>query len=98
MTLRIPVELHEHKIPDFHIASAVAWKGAVGMAQFTGFRPEVVMDFRAWAARSSFTHLPEVIFFIQSYDAVASHGRTCRPEFGSRVIFSEYGDPQVLEG
>jgi hypothetical protein len=51
------------------------------------------MDFRAWAAGARLAHLPEVILFVETNDAIARDVGTCSPDFSRGVILSENGDP-----
>src|SRR6267378_7520221 len=54
------VELHEHQVPDFDIASTFAAEFAVGVALIGGCGAHVVVNFAAWPAGTSVTHGPEV--------------------------------------
>src|SRR5437899_3698369 len=56
------------------------------------------MNLRTRSAGSGITHLPKVIFFIQTEDPVASDGGTGNPEFFRVVVFAENRDPKLVNG
>src|SRR5262245_4574740 len=68
------------------------------MSQFACGGTEVVMDFRAWTARPGITHLPEVVLFIQSDDAIARDTGTACPEICGVVVFAKNRDPKFVGG
>src|SRR5439155_20082408 len=90
-------ELHEHEVPNLHITAAIARKRAVRMAKFDRSRTEVVMNLRAWSARSRIAHLPKIVFLIQTQDPIASDAGTGNPELCRVVIFAENRDPQLVD-
>src|SRR5690242_2968506 len=96
MPLRVAIKLHKNEVRDFDVAYAFAGKQAVGMTEFAGIRTKVIVNFRTGAARPGFTHLPEVVLFIQTNDAVSRDARPRRPEFCRSVIFPENRDPQSI--
>src|SRR5206468_12864879 len=67
------------------------------MAKFARSRTEVVMNLRAWSARSRIAHLPKIAFLIQTQDPIASDAGTGKPELSPVVVFAEYRDPQLSE-
>src|SRR5947199_4249267 len=67
------------------------------MSKFARSRTEVVMNLRARSARSRITHLPKIVFFIQTQYAVASDAGTGNPELCRVIIFTENRDPQLVD-
>src|SRR5213594_3777827 len=67
------------------------------MAKFARSRTEVVMNLRAWSARSRIAHLPKIVFLIQTQDPIASDAGTGNPELCRVVIFAENRDPQLVD-
>ena len=70
LACRVPVELHEHQIPDLDIASAVAAERAIGVALIGSCRAHVVMDLAAGAAGAGVAHLPEI--FLETFLSLES--------------------------
>ena len=66
----VAVELHEHQVPDFYVAAAVAAEGAVGVALVGCCRAHVVVDLAAGAAGAGVAHLPEIVFQAHLEDVV----------------------------
>ena len=58
--LRIPVELHENKVPDLDIARVVI-KKLLGLL-FAPFRADIAEDLGAGTARTGIAHGPEIVF------------------------------------
>ena len=96
MPLGISIKLHEHKIPDFDVATALARESAIRMSQLACFRAEVIVNLRARAARPCLAHLPEVIFFVETDDAISRDAWTGCPKFRGIVVFPEYRDPESI--
>ena len=82
-------QLHENQVPDLHIPAAFAWKGAIGVAKFAGVSPKVIVNLRTWTARSSFTHLPEIVLLIEADDSVSRYLRSINPYVFSFIVFTE---------
>src|SRR5215510_6132027 len=57
----------------------------------------VAVEFGARAARTGVTHLPEVVLFIETNDAIASDARTSCPEFQRHIVFTKHRDPKVVD-
>src|SRR5207249_3130350 len=98
MAFGIAVELHEHEIPNFYIAPAIARKCAVRVTELACSRAKVVMDLRTRPAGSRITHLPKVIFFVQTHDPIATDGGAGNPEFFCVVVFTENRHPKLANG
>src|ERR1019366_10446926 len=64
------VELHEHQVPDFDVASAFAAELAVGVACIARGNSHVVMDLAARSAGAGIAHLPEVVLHAHLEDAL----------------------------
>ena len=88
------IELHEDQVPDFDEALA----GIVGKLAGAGFGSEVVINFRARAARAGLAHLPEVVGFVQAEDARLGHARHFLPELLGVVIFAKDADVELVFG
>src|ERR1700674_1471094 len=56
------VELHEHEVPNFDVATAVTREFTSNVALVGSRWPHVVEDFAARAARACVTHRPEIFF------------------------------------
>ena len=82
LTVAITVVLHEHQIPDFNVAAAVAreraLRGCDAVAKIGGSGAHIVVDFAAWAAGASVPHGPEIFF--ESRDREDSLGRHVLPK------------------
>ncbi len=73
------VELHEHEVPDFQVAVAVAGADAAVRAA-AHFLAPVVHDFRAGAAGAGVAHGPEVILLAQAEDAFVGQAGDLFPQ------------------
>src|ERR1035437_7004663 len=69
----IPVELHEHQVPEFNVAPAIAAKRAVCMTLVAGRHAHVVVNLAAGTAGTGVAHLPEIIFRAELVDAIFRH-------------------------
>src|SRR5258708_126215 len=61
-TFGVAIELHEYEVPYFNVATAVAGKLALGVAEIGSGGAHVVMNFAARTAGARISHLPEVFF------------------------------------
>ena len=68
------------------------------MTQLARLWAKIVVDLGTRAARPRLTHLPEVVFFVERNNAIPRDAGARSPEFRSRVIFSEYRDPELVNG
>src|SRR5262249_51655214 len=93
MPFRVAVELHKHQVPDFHVPAAIARKRAVSVTELAGLSSQIVVDFRTRPAGSGFTHLPEVVFFVETNQPIASNTRAGQPYFRRLVVLAEDRDP-----
>ena len=96
MSFFVPIELHEHQVPDLDIASAVTGKSAMGVAYLAGLRAEVIVDFGAGTARSGLSHLPEIVLLVEPDNPLASDARSGCPQIGCFVIFAKDGYPELV--
>ena len=61
VAVRLPVELHEHVVPDLDVAVAAALDAAADRLRARQMIAAEVVDLRAAAARAGVAHLPEVV-------------------------------------
>src|SRR5215472_11748806 len=85
LAARIPVELHEDKIPNLDVAAAIAGKLAIRVARFGGRRAHVVVHFAVGTAWACVAHGPEVIVHSQRENSTAGKSLSY-PPFFSLVI------------
>src|SRR5437588_11236680 len=58
---RVPIELHEHQVPNFDVPTAIAAESAVGVSLVRRDRAHVIVNLAAWPAGTGVANLPEVI-------------------------------------
>ena len=100
--LVVPIELHEHEVPDLHVA--IAFVGRAGRLAWN-IRTVVVEDFAAGAAGPRLSHLPEIIRCVwrapvvsDANDSVDRHADVVRP-CGVRLIVGMVdADPESFRG
>ena len=100
----VPIELHEHQIPDFDVAVAVG-VGRAGRAALDA-GPMVVENFAAGAAGAGVGHLPEVVrgelrragLVADADAALGRHADFLRPDFVGLVVLMVDGGPQLVGG
>src|SRR6267378_4547127 len=85
----VAVELHEHEIPDFDVAAAVAGELAIDVSVVRRFRPHVVMDFAARPTRTRVAHGPEIIFEAGNREDALFRNILFAPEAACFFIYSE---------
>ena len=99
LTAGILVVLHEHQVPDLDVASAgVARKRLVLAARLGGFRPQIVMDFRARPARPGVAHLPEIVGFIQAENPFFGDAGHRLPQPLGFIVLTENRHVQAVLG
>ena len=96
VALCVAVVLHEHQVPQFKVAVALAAEHVLG-AGAEG-RPLVDVDFRARAARPSIAHSPEVVLLAHAHDALDRHPDLVAPDVERLVVVLVDGDPQLVLG
>jgi len=96
MFLLVPVILHEHEVADFNVTAAVTWKRAVRVSELADAWSKIVVDFRARPTGTGLCHLPKIIRFIQSDNAVSPHSCFFRPDLFGFVIFAKDGVSQTV--
>ncbi len=91
---RRALELHEHQVPDLHVAVPVL----VGRARRAAghFGPVVVEDLAAGAAGAGVAHRPEIRLLAHARHARGGHARLIDPQFRRLVIVAVYRDVQSL--
>jgi len=95
------VELHEHVVPDFDEAIAVFIRAARRTTR--NVRAVIVENFRAWAARASVRHHPEVVGFVAPTFVIADANHAFRrqtdflgPDVVGFLIFEINSRQQLL--
>ena len=58
----VPVELHEHQIPNLDVPPAIAGERAIRVTLLGRRRTHIVVDLAARPARAGIAHLPEIVF------------------------------------
>src|SRR5262245_35347723 len=96
MTVLVAVELHEDEVPDLDITAAITRKRAMRMTPFGSFGAEVIVNFGTWAAGAGVAHLPEIIFFVETNNAVARDADLFSPDVCGVIVFAEHGYPQLF--
>ena len=96
-SLIVPVELHEHQVPDFDELVRLAGRFKFGIADSVApALPQVIVQFRAGAAGARVAHLPEIVLVPEA----ANPGRGERREFGPQleglVVGVVYGGPDAF--
>src|ERR1700691_264716 len=89
-----PIVLHEHKVPDFHIAVAVFIRGSRRAAG--NFRAVIVENLRARTTRPSFSHGPEIGLLAYARAASRIDADLLGPDPLRFVVFRENRDPQTI--
>src|SRR5947209_1080972 len=93
------VELHEHQIPDLNEAPAcVGRKLFVFAPRLSGFHTQIEVNFGAGSTGAGFTHLPEVVFLVETEDALLRNARNLLPEFFSVIVLAENSDIELFFG
>ena len=91
------LELHEHEVPDFEEAVAVALAdAAVGAAGHV--RALIEVDLRTGAAGAGIAHAPEVVLVAEAEDAFGRDARDLPPQFEGFVVVLVDGDVQLFLG
>jgi hypothetical protein len=98
----VAVELHEHEVPDLDVAVAIG----VGRARRAAghFRPMVVEDLGARAARAGVGHLPEVVRHVlrlarlvaDANAALGGHADVLGPEVVRLVVVDVHRGPELF--
>ena len=96
MAFLVAIELHEDEIPQLDVTSAFAGKAAIGMTQFAGAGPEIVVNLRARATGPGVPHLPEVVFLVEAYDTLAGDSGLRCPEIFRLVILAKDRHPEAV--
>ncbi len=84
--------LHEHEVPDLHVAVVVGRRAAVN----TVLGAEVEEDLRARARRTGLACRPVVRVLAKPLDAVVGQRRVLLPQRERLVVFLVDGDPEVV--
>src|SRR5699024_1960772 len=84
--------LHEHEVPDFHVAVIIRLWAAFNAV----FWPAVVVDLRAWTTRAWHAHRTVVIFHAHALNAFFGNTDFLVPDSSSLIIVKIDGDPQTL--
>ena len=92
---RVAIVLHEHQIPELHVAVAVATHGARGFAAAV-LSAAVDEKFRARSAGAGIAHRPEVIFFSEAVNAVFGNAFLLMPDFGGFIVLFEDRDKEAV--
>ena len=86
--------LHEHAVPDLQEAVLVCFRAAVTAV----FRPAVVVDLRAWAARAGHAHVPVVVLQAAELDAPLRQADHVTPDPEGFGVIRQHGRPQPVLG
>src|SRR5205823_2758000 len=83
--------------PDFDESPArIARKRLVLVARFAGLRAQIVVNLRAWSARTGLAHLPEVVRLVQPEDAALRHAGHLLPKLLGFIVLAKDGDVELV--
>src|SRR5262245_36357881 len=88
------LELHEDEVPDLDETVTIGLGRARGAAW--NLVTVIEEDLRAWAARSSIAHRPEIVRGRNSNDAAFRQTRDPLTQVESLIVFRENGDGELL--
>ena len=90
-TVMVPFILHEHQVPELHIALSALSRSTAGPV----LRSPVEEDLRARATRSRLTHLPEVVL-VEPLQTTSEQAGYVAPESFGLVVRDVDRDPELL--